>query len=94
MCYSLWYNAPMMLPAFGRQHRTDGRTDMTKPRIHFRSFANAPNKWLIHLSIYEVFLHKILLFLPYKYRYITEPTVRSYVFPYPAAATEICPSIS
>ena len=21
MCYSLWYNAPMMLPAGGRQHR-------------------------------------------------------------------------
>ena len=21
MCYSLWYNAPTMLPAFGRQHR-------------------------------------------------------------------------
>ena len=21
MCYSLWYNAPMMLPASGRQHR-------------------------------------------------------------------------
>ena len=21
MCYSLWYNAPMMLPATGRQHR-------------------------------------------------------------------------
>ena len=21
MCYSLWYNAPTMLPAIGRQHR-------------------------------------------------------------------------
>jgi hypothetical protein len=21
VCYSLWYNAPMMLPASGRQHR-------------------------------------------------------------------------
>ena len=21
MCYSLWYNVPTMLPAFGRQHR-------------------------------------------------------------------------
>jgi len=30
---------------------------MTKLTVHFRSFAKAPSKWLIHLSIYEVFWH-------------------------------------
>ena len=27
MCYSLWYNAPTMLPAFGRQHRRDSKLE-------------------------------------------------------------------
>ena len=30
--------------------RTDGRTDMTKPIVAFRSFANAPNKSGKYLS--------------------------------------------
>ena len=31
---------------FHTDRRTDGRTDMTKPIVAFRSFANAPKNWL------------------------------------------------
>jgi len=73
---------------FHADRRTDGQTWRSSQSI-FAVFANAPNKWLIHLSIYELFWHKTLLFLPYIYRNITEPTICSYVFLYPASATEI-----
>ena len=48
MCYSLWYNAPTMLPATGRQHRApeDGR-DQRPKHVELIVIINKP--LLLHL---------------------------------------------
>ena len=52
MCYSLWYNAPTMLPAEGRQHRgcssapEDGRNNFPK-HVELTGIINKP--LLLHL---------------------------------------------
>ena len=68
MRYSLWYNAPMMLPATGWQHRgciipqavpEDGQNNCPK-RVELTGIINKP--LLLHLigSIY--YLHFIIFF--------------------------------
>ena len=48
MCYSLWYNAPTMLPAEGRQHRPpeDGQNNFPK-HVELTGIINKP--LLLHL---------------------------------------------
>ena len=55
MCYSLWYNAPTMLPASGRQHRgcntqssasEDGQNNFPK-HVELTGIINKP--LLLHL---------------------------------------------
>ena len=50
MCYSLWYNAPTMLPAGGRQHR-----GCIIPQAVTRSLVSAPedgkNNCLKHVEL-------------------------------------------
>ena len=75
MCYSLWYNAPTMLPAGGRQHRggvhyttncntqssapEDGQNNCPK-RVGLTGIINKP--LLLHLGGCLYYLYFIIFF--------------------------------
>ena len=43
MCYSLWYNAPTMLPAIGRQHRApEGGQNNFPKHVELTGIINKP----------------------------------------------------
>ena len=65
MCYSLWYNAPTMLPAGGGQHRgssapEDGQNNCSK-HVELTGIINKP--LLLHLVGCLYYLYFIIFFL-------------------------------
>ena len=73
LCYSLWYDAPKMLPATGRQHRgciiaqavtqssarEDGQNNCPK-HVELTGIINKP--LLLHLVVCLYYLYSIILF--------------------------------
>jgi len=60
VCYSLWYNAPTMLPAGGRQHRENGQNNWPK-HVELTGIINKP--LLLHLVGCLYYLYFIVFFL-------------------------------
>ena len=56
MCYSLWYNAPTMLPATGRQHTTSCNTQSNVPE-------DGQNNCLKHVELTGIINKPLLLHL-------------------------------
>ena len=61
MCYSLWYNAPAMLPATGRQHRACVVPQAVKHSLVFLKMGqnNCPK----HVELTEIINKSLLLHL-------------------------------
>jgi len=57
VCYSLWYNAPTMLPATGRQHYTTScNTQSSAPE-------DGQNNWPKHVELTGIINKPLLLHL-------------------------------
>ena len=60
MCYSLWYNAPTMLPATGRQHR---RCLIPQAVTHYSAPEDGQNNFPKHVELTGIINKPLFLHL-------------------------------